>query len=125
MFWIALAGPGSNVLLAFLATVGLVIWAYLTHGTDSFEAGMQMLQFFIMINLYLAVFNMIPLHPLDGGKVLARFLPREANNWLEDNQMALQMVLIGLFVTGLFRYLAIPVGLIQQSMLSAVLSVIS
>ncbi|MCB0422811.1 MAG: site-2 protease family protein [Bdellovibrionales bacterium] len=124
MFWIALAGPLSNVLLAFVATILMVLWAIVGHNSPSLQAGIEMANAFIYINLLLAVFNMIPLHPLDGGKVMARFLPRDANNWLEDNQMMLQMVLIGLFVTGMFKYLAIPIRFAQNTMLNVVLAVL-
>lgn len=124
MFWIALAGPLANVILAFGATVLMVIWAIVGRGSSGLSAGIEMAQAFIYINLLLAVFNMIPLHPLDGGKVLARFLPRDANNWLEDNQAILQVVLIGLFVTGMFRYLAYPIKIAQNAMLQVVLAVV-
>src|SRR5690606_19438889 len=82
MFWIALAGPLSNILLAMIGTVLFVAVAVWDPGanTASFlyqtkQAAGPMLDFFIGINLVLAFFNLIPLHPLDGGKVLARFLP--------------------------------------------------
>ena len=48
-----------------------------------------------MINLMLGCFNLIPLHPLDGGKVMARFLPIEANRFLEQYAFQLNIALIG------------------------------
>jgi Zn-dependent protease len=109
MFWIALAGPLSNLLLALLGGLGFVIVAVEYAGHPTGMAVRAMLDVFILINIFLALFNMIPLHPLDGGKVLARFLPESANNWLETNQMYLNVCLIVLFISGGFRILAVPV----------------
>lgn len=103
MFWVALAGPMSNILLALVATVGLgVVLAY--SGRMHISAALiQMLQTFLQINLFLAAFNLIPIHPLDGGKVLEPFLPLKWNIWLLENQGQLSM---GLMV---FLLLAGPV----------------
>jgi Zn-dependent protease len=77
---------------------------------------------FIFINLFLCFFNLIPLHPLDGGKVIARFIPYRANRWLEENQFTMQMLLIVGFITGGFWFIAGPVYFIGERLIgSAVL----
>ncbi len=115
MFWIALAGPLSNLLLAFLATLGMVFLPRL--GVTS-EGAAEMLKVFLVINLFLAVFNLIPFHPLDGAKVIARFLPVRANLALENSQQMTNMILIVLMFSGAFRYLAVPVYFMAEGLLS-------
>lgn len=75
MALVALAGPGSNFLLAILCAIPLRL------GLFSFNsAGGEFLLLVVLVNLSLGIFNLVPIPPLDGSKVLAslladRFLP--------------------------------------------------
>ena len=108
MFWIALAGPLSNALLAALGT-GLLSLIYFVF---TFITPVQLVVIacrqFILLNLILCFFNMIPLHPLDGAKVLARFLPHEWNSRLEEWEGWTSYILIGLIITGVLSVLTLP-----------------
>jgi Zn-dependent protease len=72
MIWVALAGPASN----FLMAIGwaLVLFALVAMGVDE-TFFIRMAQGGIMVNLVMWAFNLFPLPPLDGGRVLAGLLP--------------------------------------------------
>lgn len=109
MFWIALAGPLSNVLLACVGA--LIIFGVVRFLPELSMAPtiLKLLSVFILTNLFLAIFNIIPLHPLDGGKVLARFLPADLNRKLEDHQQTTSIILMVLIFSGLLGILRYPV----------------
>ncbi|MCC2678848.1 MAG: putative Zn-dependent protease [Pseudobdellovibrio sp.] len=109
MFWIALAGPASNLLLAVLSTVFLFFAVKFQFLGAYEETVMKLMQMFILTNLFLAIFNILPIHPLDGGKVLARFLPASLNYKLEQNEHVTSMVLLVLVMSGALGVLRIPV----------------
>jgi Zn-dependent protease len=78
MIIVALAGPGMNLLLAVAATVVLAAAVALGDGGPMTVGGFiaRNALNFLLINLFLAVFNLIPLPPFDGGHVVEGLLPR-------------------------------------------------
>lgn len=109
MFWIALAGPASNILLAVLATASIYVSIRFGIFGDYTQYVLQLLQMFTLTNIFLAIFNILPLHPLDGGKVLARFLPASINYKLEQNEQMTSIILMILVFSGALQVLKIPV----------------
>jgi Zn-dependent protease len=72
MVWVALAGPGANLIQAILWTIGL----YLLVGMGLQERFfIEMCRAGILVNLVMFAFNLFPLPPLDGGRILVGLLP--------------------------------------------------
>ena len=69
----------------------------------------------VSINIGLGVFNLIPLPPLDGSKILMHFLPYNARNWFINKQYIFYIVFLALWITGLS-------GLILQPLFQAVIT---
>jgi Zn-dependent protease len=73
--WVSLAGPGSNFVLAVLAAIFMKAINTYPIPENFLTISNSILYDFISINILLAVFNLIPISPLDGEKVLTPFLP--------------------------------------------------
>ena len=80
MVWVALAGPASNFFQALLWALVLVVLAASGIEERFFVA---MAQAGILVNLVMWAFNLFPLPPLDGGRILAGLLPWRQAQWLE------------------------------------------
>ena len=99
--------------MAFVSAFIFAINGVYNPMVENANAINSVLQFFIIINLSLAFFNLIPIHPLDGGKILARFLPEQWNIWLDNNSQMLGFVLLFLIIadgfSGRGSFLAYPI----------------
>ena len=105
MLWIAIAGPVSNVISA--ALFGLAFrYLYASDLLQSREV-IFILYYAVQINFVLAFFNMIPLPPLDGSKVLAGLLPFRQEMAYRRLEQPLSILLIVLIMAGMLFHLSI------------------
>jgi Zn-dependent protease len=117
MIWVAAAGPITNILLATVSAFmlrGLVAIGNPAASSSPLamlvEPVVLMLAFSVYINLLLAIFNMIPVPPLDGGRVLVGLLPyRQAAAWSRIEPYGMIIIIALVFFTNMFSYIISPV----------------
>ena len=110
---VAVAGPISNFIQAFVLTAILSFLLKVdfipVQYTGIKSAGIEMVVMAIRLNLFLAFFNLIPIPPLDGGRILQGIVPRRYLAPIEKIGEQGQWIILLLLFTGALRYLAIPV----------------
>lgn len=104
MLSVAIAGPLSNLLLAVIGAAGMKLLASsLTQFNPGYLTVMlsaTLLQTFVTINLSLAIFNLLPIPPLDGSRVVSFFLPERYRRQYRQFEEMAPIVLMLLFALG-------------------------
>jgi Zn-dependent protease len=120
MACVAAAGPLSNFVVAFLGLVLLVLTSRLVDAPFVARPVAGMLRYVYTFNLGLAIFNLIPLPPLDGGHFLPYFFPRRSWPLLARLEQYGPLILLLLVFSGATRYIVGPLfGLVNALYLAA------
>ena len=118
MLAVAAAGPAANLLQALiwlvLFKVCLIAGWYDRYVIEVCLAG-------VMVNFYLMAFNLLPLPPLDGGRILTMILPYQAAQAFARLEQYGMIVLVVLLISGFFHYWMHPFVWMARSMINAML----
>lgn len=119
---VSLAGPGANLIMAFLALAFMVV--YMKMGFPLTRGFRMVLYLIVLYNINFAIFNMIPLPPLDGSKVLMAFLPNEWQYKLMSLERYSFMILIVLMMTPVLGAILIPLQRLILNIFYMILGII-
>ncbi len=117
MALVALAGPAANIIAAFVGCILEVCWSWFLAvnfgDTIWFQAVDAFFGYYVSVNIGLAVFNLIPLPPLDGSKILGAFLPEDLYQKQLMNEQKLSWILVILVMTNIVdKIMALPTALL-------------
>lgn len=109
---VSVAGPLTNIVLAFVLALiygALVKFASVEFLLSTVGSIIKLiLASAISINIGLGVFNLIPLPPLDGSKIIMPFLPYNAKQWFRSNEQIFYIVFVVIWITGIASLIITP-----------------
>ncbi len=117
---VAAAGPIMNFIIAIVFEVILCLVVKFVPGFyvvgESIYASDQVwgivatiISSVISINIGLGIFNLIPLPPLDGSKILSGFLPYNARNWMDSHSQIFEIIFVALWIVGILSLIISPI----------------
>lgn len=106
ILWVALAGPASNLFMGILWAIALRL--QISFGLDSQDFWVKMAIAGIQVNLVLMALNLVPLPPLDGGRIVYSLLPQSYANQYARIEPYGMLILIVLMFTGVLWVILQP-----------------
>lgn len=109
MIWVALAGPGANLFMAIAwAILAKIFIATVPNDSTSLMFLVGMASKGVLINIVLMVFNLLPMLPLDGGRVVHGLLPRELGDKFAVTEKFGMLIIVALLATGIISKIISP-----------------
>lgn len=106
MVWVGLAGPAANMIFAFLAS--LIFKGIIKAHPQTSSLFLTFLEYAIILNVVLALFNLVPIPPLDGSRVLMGLLPRSLALMIARLEPYGFVIVFALLYMGLFNIILWP-----------------
>ena len=121
ILWVSLAGPASNIRQAFLGSAIMALMMKLiAYPSNIIIYLFSLLNYYVQINVALAVFNLIPVPPLDGSKILGSLLPdRQLGLILSLERYGFLILMLLCFLPNVLGWLGLP----QFDLLGIIISV--
>lgn len=118
---VSAAGPIMNFILALVFSLIFAALAKFVPSIWTMAGGVvaTIILDIIIVNIGLGVFNLIPLPPLDGSKIIMPFLPYKAKEWFTNNEQLFSLVFVVLWITGIAGTIISPaINLVTTGILS-------
>lgn len=107
---VSIAGPGMNFFMSIvLTTIYCALYKFVRADSQVLAIIMSMIQYAVIINIGLGVFNLIPVPPLDGSKIIKPFLPDNVKIWFENNEKIFEIVFVVLWLMGTLSVIISPI----------------
>lgn len=119
MAWVALAGPAANLVMALM---WMALAVFLTAWGSTEEFFLRMAQAGILTNLVIFAFNLFPLPPLDGGRIMTSFLPHKYAYKFAQLEPYGFFIVLGLAFLKLLNYWMVPVMTAANGLLLVLIS---
>lgn len=121
-FWVSIAGILANLTIAVIAFV--IYKVLLKNGvlaSQDYAAILQPIELFLryslFLNVSLAIFNLLPIPPLDGGKILANFMPESVEGFFDAIEPFGFIILMFLIMSGVLAAIMVPVSMFVRYLL--------
>lgn len=121
MIYVSLAGPGSNILTAFVVALLIGILAKFQLLASPWY---EILQLTYVYNIIFAIFNLLPIPPLDGSKVLMSFLPGRQAYALQGLERYGPFLLMGLVYIGVIGAITYPIQIALSTLIRSIIAFI-
>jgi Zn-dependent protease len=131
LFWVSFAGPLSNFILGTIsAFIYALVYTYVDKDFSYYSIMLQMISYSVLINFILGAFNLIPLPPLDGSKMVASFLSYEAMRKYEEFGRYTQGIILLVFALSIMgvhilSWIFLPVQMVANYILVFFLAILS